>query len=253
MQDRERFGAAAKSMPLPAARLDASGAELPPQSPGSPMIVDGLRRLLKPRHIAVVGGRLASVIIRESERIGYAGPIWPVHPERTVIEGRRTYRSVAELPEPPDAAFVATPSGPTVEVVGALAQRGAGAAVCYAAGFAEIGGAGVELQRKLVEAAGGMPIVGPNCYGVLNLLDGSVLWPDTHGAERVDRGVAIITQSGNIALNVTMQRRGLPIAYVVAVGNKAVGDHGHYIEALLADERVTAIGLHIEGVEDAAI
>ena len=98
-----------------------------------------------------------------------------------------------------------------------------------------------------------MPIVGPNCYGVLNLLDGSVLWPDTHGAERVERGVAIITQSGNIALNVTMQRRGLPIAYVVAVGNKAIGDHGHYIEALLADERVTAIGLHIEGVEDAAL
>jgi acyl-CoA synthetase (NDP forming) len=254
MQERESFGAPPESTSLPKAPLDPSGAGLPPDSPGSRMtIVDGLRRLLKPRHVTVVGGRLASVIIRESDRIGYAGPIWPVHPDRTEIEGRRAYKSVAELPEAPDAAFVATPSGPTVDVVRALARRGAGAAVCYAAGFAEIGGAGVEQQRQLVEAAGGMPIVGPNCYGVLNLLDGSVLWPDTHGAERVERGVAVITQSGNIALNVTMQRRGLPIAYVVAVGNKAIGDHGHYIEALLADERVTAIGLHIEGVEDAAL
>jgi acetyl-CoA synthetase len=216
-------------------------------------LVDGLRRLLKPRHIAVAGGRLAAIIIRECARIGYGGPIWPIHPDKTEIAGCKAYRSAADLPQAPDAAFVATPSVPTLDVVRALAERGAGAAVCYAAGFAEIGGEGIALQRRLVEAAAGMPIVGPNCYGVLNLLDGCVLWPDTHGAERVERGVAIITQSGNIALNVTMQRRGLPIAYVIAVGNKAVGDHGHYIEALLADDRVTAIGLHIEGVEDAAL
>lgn len=216
-------------------------------------IVDGLRRLLKPRHIAVAGGRLASVIIRESERIGYRGPIWPIHPDKTEIAGHPAFRTVDDLPEAPDAVFVATPSLPTVDIVGALARRGAGAAVCYAAGFAEIGGEGIALQKELVDAAGGMPIVGPNCYGVLNLVDGCVLWPDTHGAERVERGVAIITQSGNIALNVTMQRRALPIAYVIAVGNKAIGDHGHYVEALLSDERVTAIGLHIEGVEDAAL
>ena len=216
-------------------------------------VVDGLCRLLKPRHIAVAGGRLASVIIRECDRIGYVGPIWPIHPDKAEIAGRKAYKTVADLPEAPDAAFVATPCGPTVDIVGALAQRGAGAAVCYAAGFAEIGGGGIALQKRLVEAAQGMPIVGPNCYGVLNLLDGCVLWPDTHGAERVERGVAIITQSGNIALNVTMQRRGLPIAYVIAVGNKAIGDHGDYIEALLADDRVTAIGLHIEGIDDAAL
>jgi acetyl-CoA synthetase len=216
-------------------------------------LVDGLRRLLKPRHIAVAGGRLAAVIIRESERIGYRGPIWPIHPDKAEIAGHKAYRSVEDLPEAPDAAFVATPALPTVEVVEALARRGAGAAVCYAAGFAEVGGEGIALQKRLVAAAGAMPVVGPNCYGVLNLLDGCVLWPDTHGAARVERGVAIITQSGNIALNVTMQRRGLPIAYVIAVGNKAIGDHGHYIEALLSDERVSAIGLHIEGIEDAAL
>ncbi|MGJ4857882.1 acetate--CoA ligase family protein [Labrys sp. KB_33_2] len=216
-------------------------------------VVDGLRRLLKPRHIAVAGGRLASVIIRECDRIGYAGPIWPIHPDKTEIAGHKAYKTVADLPEAPDAVFVATPREPTVDIVAALAERGAGAAVCYAAGFAEVGEEGAALQKKLVELAKGMPIVGPNCYGVLNLLDGCVLWPDTHGAERVEKGVAIITQSGNIALNMTMQRRALPIAYVIAVGNKAVGDHGDYIEALLADERVTAIGLHVESIDDVAL
>jgi len=216
-------------------------------------VVDGLRRLLKPRHIAVAGGRLASVIIRECDRIGYAGPIWPIHPEKTEIAGHKAYRTVADLPEAPDAVFVATPREPTIDIVAALAERGAGAAVCYAAGFAEVGEEGAALQKRLVELAKGMPIVGPNCYGVLNLLDGCVLWPDTHGAERVEKGVAIITQSGNIALNMTMQRRALPIAYVIAVGNKAIGDHGDYIEALLADERVTAIGLHVESIDDVAL
>ena len=69
---------------------------------------------------------------------------------------------------------------------------------------------------------------GPNCYGLINYLDGALLWPDQHGGARVERGVAIVTQSSNIAINMTMQRRGLPIAYVATAGNQAqtglVGD-----------------------------
>lgn len=215
-------------------------------------IVDGLNRLLHPRNLAVAGGERAALIIRESERLGFPGPIWPLHPSRSEIAGRRAYRRVEDLPEAPDATFIAIPAESTIELVGALARRGAGAAVCYAAGFAEIGGEGVERQRRLLEAADGMPVVGPNCYGVIDFLDGAALWPERHGGKRVERGVALITQSGHIALNLTMQKRGLPVAYVIAVGNKANGDHGDYIEALLADDRVTAIGVHIEGIEDAA-
>ncbi|MFN8993114.1 MAG: CoA-binding protein, partial [Pseudomonadota bacterium] len=213
-------------------------------------LAHGLDRLLKPRHIAVAGGRVARIVMRECERLGFAGPIWPIHPEEDEIAGRKAYRSVADLPEAPDATFIGAPREPTVDIVAALSQAGAGAAVCYAAGFKEIGGEGAVLQERLVAAAAGMPVIGPNCYGVLNLVDGCALWPDVHGAKRVERGVAIITQSGNIALNATMQRRALPIAYVVAVGNKAVGDHGDHIAALLRSGRVSAVGLHIENVGD---
>jgi len=64
-------------------------------------------------------------------------------------------------------------------------------------------------------------LLGPNCYGAINYLDGCALWPDHLGGERVERGVAIVTQSGNIALNLTMQRHHVPIAYMIAIGNKA--------------------------------
>ena len=66
-----------------------------------------------------------------------------------------------------------------------------------------------------------MPILGPNCYGFINALDGALLWPDQHGATPVEKGVAILTQSSNISINLTMQKRGLPIAYMMACGNMA--------------------------------
>ncbi len=211
-----------------------------------------LRRLFSPRSIAVMGGKAAAEVIRQCQSLGFSGQIWPVHPTRTTMEGLPCFPDVASLPEAPDAAFVAVPSVPTVEVVRSLAQRGAGGAICYASGFAEIGGEGVALQAELVRAAGDMALVGPNCYGLLNYLDGVALWPDQHGGQRVERGVAIVTQSGNIGLNFTMQRRHLPLACLITVGNKAGDGMDAIVNALLDDPRITTIGLHIEGLDDVA-
>ena len=87
---------------------------------------------------------------------------------------------------------------------------------------------------------------------MINYLDGALLWPDQHGGQRVERGVAMVTQSSNIAINLTMQRRGLPIAYVATLGNQAVAGLAEMVEAFLDDPRVTAIGLHIEGLAEPA-
>ena len=83
---------------------------------------------------------------------GFAGAIWPVNPANTEIEGLPCYDSVAALPEAPDLSFIAVPGSATVEVVRELANRGAGGAVCYAAGFAEVGREGAELQRRRFSA-----------------------------------------------------------------------------------------------------
>jgi acyl-CoA synthetase (NDP forming) len=213
---------------------------------------EGLRRLLAPKHLAVFGGELAAEVVRQSRLMGFTGEIWPVHPTRDELGGVPCLRSLDDLPEPPDAAFVAVPAEPSIEVVGRLAELGAGGAVCYASGFAETGPEGAQRQRRLVDAAAGMALVGPNCYGLLNYLDGAALWPDGHGGRAVDRGVAILTQSGNLGLNLTMQQRGLPIGYLVAGGNLAVSRYDELLLALLQDERVTAIGLHLEGLTDVA-
>ncbi len=210
-----------------------------------------LARLMAPRSIAVIGGREAEEVARQCERIGFSGDIWPVNPHRADIAGRPCFASVAELPGAPDAAFVAVSREAAIAAVGELAARGANGAVVYASGFSEAGADGTALERKLVAASGDMALIGPNCYGALNYLDGVALWPDQHGGKRVERGVALVLQSGNIAVNLTMQARGLAVAYVVAVGNKAKGDFADYVEAFLDDERVTAIGLHIEGLDDA--
>ena len=212
-----------------------------------------LDRLIRPRTIAVFGGREARRVIEQCDRMGFAGEIWPVHPTQEDVLGRRCYRSVAELPGAPDAAFVGVNRVLTVDIVSELSARGAGGAVCYASGFSEAVvelADGADLQRALVEAAGSMPIVGPNCYGMINGLDGALLWPDQHGIVRTERGVAILTQSSNIAINLSMQRRGLPIGYLMTVGNQAQTGLSDLARAVLEDPRVTAVGLHIEGFGD---
>jgi len=130
---------------------------------------------------------------------------------------------------------------------------GAGGATCFASGFLESeteGTGGADLQARLIEAAGDMPILGPNCYGLLNYLDNVTLWPDQHGGRACEKGVAIIGQSSNVLINMTMQKRGLPIAYTIAAGNQAQTQLSDIASYLLDDERVTAIGLYIEGFGD---
>jgi acetyl-CoA synthetase len=213
---------------------------------------DSLRRLLQPNSMAVVGGDLAAAVIRQCDKIGFAGEIWPVNNRRSEIAGRHCYASLADLPGVPDAAFIGVPRETTVAMVGQLAAMGAGGVVCYASGFAEIGEEGRVLQEQLQAGVGEMALVGPNCYGLLNYLDGVALWPDEQGGKRVEKGAAIISQSGNISLNLTMQQRSLPLAYLIATGNQAGVTVPEYIEALLEDDRVTAIGIHLEGLTDVA-
>lgn len=208
-----------------------------------------LDRLLRPRSIAVLGSGWAENVIDQCRKMGFDGPIWPVHPKRDVVGGLPAFASLADLPAPPDATFIGVNRFATLDVVRELAAMGAGGAICFASGWEEAGEAG--LQADLVAAAGEMPILGPNCYGVINYLDGALLWPDQHGGKRVERGVALLSQSSNIVINLTMQARALPVAYVACLGNAAQVGLAELGAALLADDRVTALGLYVEGIDDA--
>jgi len=155
-------------------------------------------RLLRPNSIAVVGGKEAANVIEQCKLIQFEGKIWPIHPTKTSVHGLPTYRSVNDLPDVPDAAFVAVNRQISIEIIDALRKIGTGGVICYASGFTESDAEGSALQRLLLNAAGEMPVIGPNCYGLLNYADGVALWPDQHGGKRLnkgDRGIAIITQS----------------------------------------------------------
>ena len=209
---------------------------------------------MRPTSIAVVGGgSWCENVIKQARSFGHCGPIWPVHPTKANISGEPAFASVSALPSPPDAVFLGINSHATIRTITALANQGAGGAVCFASGFQEALGEindGANLQEQLLRAAGDMPFIGPNCYGFINALDGVLLWPDQHGCKKTETGVAIVTQSSNIAINITMQHRALPLAYMVTAGNQAQIGLAEIGLEMLEDPRVTALGLHIEGVGD---
>ena len=208
-----------------------------------------LSRFLSPRSVAVIGGKWAREVAKQCLRSGYDGDLWCVNPHQNSVDGVTAYRSVEDLPYPPDAAFVAVNRFSTPAIAEALAKQGCGGAVCFAAGFDEAGDS--ELTKQLLTAAGDMPFLGPNCYGYINYLANVPLWPDQHGGKAVKSGVAILTQSGNISINLTMQKRGLPLAFICALGNQAQTGFATLSDALLDNPAVTAIGWLMEGTDDA--
>lgn len=211
-----------------------------------------LERVLRPKSIAAIGGLQASRVIEQCQLMGFEGEIWPVHPNKDEVHGLKAYRLIEDLPGAPDAAFIGVNRHLTIEVVRRLRDIGCGGGVCFAAGYLEADETGGELQSDLIEAAGDMPLLGPNCYGYINYADGALLWPDQQGGKRLDTGrtgVAIIAQSSNIAINFTMQKRGLPLAYIFTVGNQAMVGISEIALNLLEDPRVTTLGIYIEGFD----
>ena len=216
-----------------------------------------LKRFLTPKSIAVYGGSWAINVIEQLQISKYNGKIWPVHPNRSDIGGITCFANTQSLPGVPDAAFIGVNRELTIKIIEELNSINAGGAICFASGYREaneehqIKNTGyLDLQDQLVSAAGDMPMLGPNCYGYLNYLDNVTLWPDQHGGHQVDKGVAIIAQSSNVAINMTMQQRGLSVATLCTVGNQACVGLNELAEHFIADPRISTLGLFIEGFSD---
>ncbi|MCP4388958.1 MAG: acetate--CoA ligase family protein, partial [Gammaproteobacteria bacterium] len=213
--------------------------------PASP---ENLRRLLFPRHIAFIGGSDADFSARQCA-VQFDGPVWGVNPRRETLGGMPCYSQVEDLPEAPDAVFLATPRAAATDTVRRLAQLGAGGIACFTAGYGELGETGQRAEAELIEAAGDMALVGPNCYGLVNFTNGAVLWPFGAGNHRCHRGVALIMQSGMLPANMIMNDRSVPISHVISAGNQAVLTIEDYMDFLLEDDAVSAIGMYIEGIK----
>ena len=207
-------------------------------------------RLFHPKSIAILGGHWAQAVIETLQNIKYSGNIYPIHPHKKDIHGIKCYQYLKDVPEKIDACFIGVNRYKTIDIITELRQLDAGGAVCFASGFREASddADSANLQDDLIRAAGDMPFLGPNCYGFLNYLDNAAIWPDCHGGHHCQNGVAIISQSSNIAINVTMQKRGLNIAMMICTGNQAQTDFASLIRYLADDDRITAIGIYSEGL-----
>jgi len=210
-----------------------------------------LSRLFHPASIAVVGatdrpGSYGAQALLNLDAIGFPGPVWGVNPGRTSVLGRPCVPSVTDLPDAVDAVIVSVPAAGVAAAVEEAGARGCGGVVVFSAGFAEVAG-GVGLQRDLAAAASrhGLPVCGPNCNGIVAMHEQAALWGDAL-APREPGAVALISQSGNVAVNALATRRGLRFHTVVASGNQAVLSAADYLGFLAGEPGVGAVALYLE-------
>ncbi|HTE61234.1 MAG TPA: acetate--CoA ligase family protein, partial [Solirubrobacteraceae bacterium] len=215
-----------------------------------------LSPLLRPRSVAVVGasdrpGSYGDATLRNLAALGFAGPVWGVHPTRREVHGHPCVPTLEDLLEPVDAVVVAIPAAGVPEVARAAGRRGCGGLVVFAAGFAEAGGAALQAELADAAAAFGLPVIGPNCDGLVAFHARAALWGDALVPRPAGR-VALISQSGNVAVNALALGRGLRFHTVASVGNQAVLDAATLLHALVDDDEVGSVALFLESDGDGA-
>ena len=234
--------------------------ERPPR-PTPPRLAHGLRAVLAPRSVAVLGAsanpdKLGHVLLKNLIVNGFPGPIHPIHPDAGEILGRRCYRSLRDVPGEVDAVFVLLPAPLVPAVFEECRAKGVGAAVVISAGFAEAGEDGARAQRELEALVHrtGVRCVGPNTVGLVNtdarLFASFVLF------ERWEPGpIALAGQSGIFAgalADELMERRvqRLGIGTSLAFGNKIDLDETDFLDWAWRNPRVTVIALHLEALSE---
>jgi len=215
------------------------------------------RPLLEPRSVAVVGandrpGSYADTVLRNLERAGYEGAVWGVHPTRAEVHGRECVPSVLELPEPVDAVVVAIPAAKVPAVVGDSIARGCGGVIAFAAGFGEIeAGRGLEAELARMALEADFPVCGPNGNGVVAVHGRAPLWGDSVPRLRPGR-VAMVSQSGNVAVNAIGSNRGIDFHTLVSTGNQAVLGASDWLAALAEADGVGSVAMFLEADGDGA-
>lgn len=217
--------------------------------------VAAVTHLLAPRSVAVIGasrsrGTIGGELFHNLASAGFTGPIYPVNPLATEIEGRRAFPSVLDLDDGIDLAVIAVPALAVVDVARQCAVKRVRGLVVISAGFSETGTAGAELQRGLVDVCreSGMRLVGPNCMGVINTAPGVNL-DATFAPDRPERGrIGFMSQSGGlgIAVMARVQALGSGISSFISVGNKADISGNDMLQFWESDPETGLIMLYLE-------
>jgi acetate---CoA ligase (ADP-forming) len=213
----------------------------------------GLARLLNPRSVAIVGATERQYRSNNAMQFLTAAGIEVllVNPNRGEVYGRPTFPSLTAIGRPIDAVLSIVNAAASVSVVEEAARTGCGGVVILAGGFAETGPEGLALQDELkaLAVASGMPVVGPNCVGFVNVRTGAWVSGAPRAPHRIG-SIGVITHSGAL-MRVELAaaaERGLGVSYIISTGNEAVTDMVDYLDFLVDDPDTRAIGLAVENV-----
>ncbi len=222
------------------------------------MSIRNLERMFKPRSVALIGASarpnsIGNVVLRNLRRAGFSGPIMPVNPRETELDGLAVAKDVASLPMTPDLAVIATPPDTVPGLIAELGAKGTRAAVIITAGFAELGERGKELQHQTLEASRPylLRLAGPNCVGVM--VPGIGLDASFSHLAPAKGDLAFISQSGAMITAVLdwAAARAIGFSHVVSLGDMADIDFGDMLDYLATDKNTRAILLYVEGIKEA--
>ena len=228
-----------------------------PESARGPKAV---AKFLRPRSVAIVGistrtGSAGQVILQSLKLNKFEGDIHLVGRSAEPIDGRPVLKSPEELPEGVDLAVFTLPAAGVRDAVAACVKRKVGSAMIFAAGFAETGEQ--EMQDEVANTArnGGLAIVGPNCLGVTNNVDGMMLHMlFAREALRFGKGskpgIAFVGQSGGMLghFQRAADGRGVPLSYVISTGNEIGLESTDFIEFLADDPTTSVLVVYTEQV-----
>ncbi len=225
------------------------------------MRIDGMDAIFSPASVAVIGAssdpkRIGGRPVDFLKRHGFAGPILPINPKSSEVQGLPAYPSLAEAPLVPDLAVIALPAPMAVKAVEDCAARGVGGAVIFSSGFSEVDDEGAALQARMVDIAreSGMRLVGPNCLGIANVRR-NLYATFTPGVEtHLPRpgGVSIVSQSGAFgSYCMTLVRmRGLGVNLWATTGNSCDVDFADAVAYCAQDDDTRVIMGYLEGATD---
>ncbi|MCJ7618588.1 MAG: CoA-binding protein, partial [Anaerolineae bacterium] len=222
--------------------------------------VENLRQLFDPRGVAVIGasknpGKLGYHVMKSLTEGGFKFPVFPINPGEAELFGAKAYPSLADVPHDVDLAVVVLPAQAVPEIIQQCAAKGVRGIVLITAGFKEIEGEqGAQLQEEITRLANeaGIPIIGPNTFGMVNLhqdLNASF----TPEFSRVKKGgISLISQSGGMAhmLAFLALEQNVGFSKIIGVGNRCNLGFAELLEYLVEDETTLVIAMYMEGVDD---
>jgi len=226
---------------------------------------EDLTRLIAPRAVALVGATdhptsFGGRVFQQMTNFGFPGRIYPVNPRLKTINGLRCYPALRELPETPDHVGIIVSVQRVFDVLEDCAALGVPFATVYTAGFAESGTAeGRERQARLVAfaRASGMRIMGPNCNGIINFVDGFAMTSTAaiKGVRAPAGNIGVVSHSGGLGqINVMWraQEIGLGVSYEASCGNEADLDTLDFVRFMLRSPVTDVVLLAVEAIKDGA-